>query len=109
APTSTETVTLLCDVEIRSTDTPCSRKHAKASARNPTWCHMSIDSIEISVMPLRCEIALSCAASSPGAFEITVPSHSGRSEEHTSELQSREKLVCRLLLEKKKNDAETQH
>src|SRR5690606_41230467 len=27
---------------------------------------------------------------------------SGRSEEHTSELQSREKLVCRLLLEKKK-------
>src|SRR5690606_41580631 len=28
-------------------------------------------------------------------------SHPGRSEEHTSELQSREKLVCRLLLEKK--------
>src|SRR5690606_7793264 len=28
----------------------------------------------------------------------------GRSEEHTSELQSRENLVCRLLLEKKKPD-----
>src|SRR5207302_3804990 len=28
-----------------------------------------------------------------------------RSEEHTSELQSRENLVCRLLLEKKKNNA----
>src|SRR5690606_413857 len=28
-----------------------------------------------------------------------------RSEEHTSELQSRENLVCRLLLEKKKRDA----
>src|SRR6266700_4314112 len=27
-----------------------------------------------------------------------------RSEEHTSELQSRENLVCRLLLEKKKTD-----
>src|SRR5690606_40355897 len=27
-----------------------------------------------------------------------------RSEEHTSELQSRENLVCRLLLEKKKQD-----
>src|SRR3712207_7901000 len=27
----------------------------------------------------------------------------GRSEEHTSELQSRQYLVCRLLLEKKKN------
>src|SRR3712207_7931163 len=30
--------------------------------------------------------------------------HDGRSEEHTSELQSRQYLVCRLLLEKK-NDA----
>src|SRR5690606_41391085 len=30
------------------------------------------------------------------------PSHHPRSEEHTSELQSRENLVCRLLLEKKK-------
>src|SRR5690606_41067979 len=29
-------------------------------------------------------------------------SFEGRSEEHTSELQSRENLVCRLLLEKKK-------
>src|SRR2546421_6207781 len=28
----------------------------------------------------------------------------GRSEEHTSELQSRSDLVCRLLLEKKKNE-----
>src|SRR5699024_12574013 len=31
-------------------------------------------------------------------------SSSSRSEEHTSELQSRFDLVCRLLLEKKKND-----
>src|SRR3712207_7184277 len=30
------------------------------------------------------------------------PSRSVRSEEHTSELQSRQYLVCRLLLEKKK-------
>src|SRR3712207_7784508 len=29
----------------------------------------------------------------------------GRSEEHTSELQSRQYLVCRLLLEKKKKNA----
>src|SRR5690606_41326461 len=29
--------------------------------------------------------------------------HAARSEEHTSELQSRENLVCRLLLEKKKS------
>src|SRR2546422_3570679 len=31
----------------------------------------------------------------------------GRSEEHTSELQSRLHLVCRLLLEKKKNRQQT--
>src|SRR5215471_543067 len=43
-----------------------------------------------------------------GAFEGTTPLQfheigSLRSEEHTSELQSRRDLVCRLLLEKKKN------
>src|SRR5690606_11539678 len=34
-------------------------------------------------------------------FRIKNPEKFGRSEEHTSELQSRENLVCRLLLEKK--------
>src|SRR3712207_8609943 len=40
----------------------------------------------------------------------TVPAGPGarkRSEEHTSELQSRQYLVCRLLLEKKKNQRVT--
>src|SRR5438477_7941125 len=39
-----------------------------------------------------------------GAYSITAAlgSASGRSEEHTSELQSHVNLVCRLLLEKKK-------
>src|SRR3712207_8250393 len=32
-----------------------------------------------------------------------------RSEEHTSELQSRQYLVCRLLLEKKNNNDRNQH
>src|SRR5688572_31751105 len=32
-----------------------------------------------------------------------------RSEEHTSELQSQSNLVCRLLLEKKKNKKKIQH
>src|SRR6266511_5875350 len=44
-----------------------------------------------------------CAARSrpgPGTGSARRPP---RSEEHTSELQSRENLVCRLLLEKKKN------
>src|SRR2546421_1938782 len=34
--------------------------------------------------------------------------HDDRSEEHTSELQSRSDLVCRLLLEKKKKNQEDQ-
>src|SRR5947199_7156184 len=37
-----------------------------------------------------------------------VPWHVGRSEEHTSELQSLRHLVCRLLLEKKKQKAPTE-
>src|SRR5690606_40925549 len=39
-------------------------------------------------------------SSAAGAGATAPPAH--RSEEHTSELQSRENLVCRLLLEKKK-------
>src|SRR5690606_42031853 len=35
--------------------------------------------------------------------ELVDPTTGERSEEHTSELQSRENLVCRLLLEKKKS------
>src|SRR5690349_25093665 len=45
-------------------------------------------------------------AATPHDLEIavngTVVARSHRSEEHTSELQSRRDLVCRLLLEKKK-------
>src|SRR6476620_12186480 len=38
----------------------------------------------------------------PGRVHPRCIRHSARSEEHTSELQSRQYLVCRLLLEKKK-------
>src|SRR2546422_8469086 len=38
-----------------------------------------------------------------------VLAHLTRSEEHTSELQSRLHLVCRLLLEKKKQQSSTQY
>src|SRR3712207_8903427 len=52
-------------------------------------------------------IAGGCAllAISPIALAPKGPSDDGfsRSEEHTSELQSRQYLVCRLLLEKKNN------
>src|SRR5690606_41025023 len=48
----------------------------------------------------------SCNSSRQPVWHRTTRSRcgrSGRSEEHTSELQSRENLVCRLLLEKKKS------
>src|SRR5690606_27335788 len=41
-------------------------------------------------------------AVTPSVPGRTIRGLAGRSEEHTSELQSRENLVCRLLLEKKK-------
>src|SRR3989475_3231259 len=41
--------------------------------------------------------------SEPGVAEMLEPPQQARSEEHTSELQSQSNLVCRLLLEKKKN------
>src|SRR3712207_7506103 len=50
----------------------------------------SIDEVKLKLH----EMGLSLKDSGPGA----------RSEEHTSELQSRQYLVCRLLLEKKIND-----
>src|SRR3712207_8732369 len=42
-----------------------------------------------------------------GLPNVTCTPHLGRSEEHTSELQSRQYLVCRLLLEKKKRSLHT--
>src|SRR5690606_42084139 len=52
------------------------------------------------------EADLHVAEPHPGGDRHTVPL--GRSEEHTSELQSRENLVCRLLLEKKKKKIRTE-
>src|SRR5699024_11835333 len=47
-----------------------------------------------------CESSTRCTLRLPGALPSSA--HCRRSEEHTSELQSRFDLVCRLLLEKKK-------
>ena len=41
-------------------------------------------------------------SNSPGVYRMLDKKNQVRSEEHTSELQSRRNLVCRLLLEKKK-------
>src|SRR3712207_7527295 len=46
--------------------------------------------------------------SPPRTWSSPSPPSSRRSEEHTSELQSRQYLVCRLLLEKKNNKFDDQ-
>src|SRR2546422_5579956 len=46
-------------------------------------------------------------ALAPGGYELVATRTVPRSEEHTSELQSRLHLVCRLLLEKKKKTQPT--
>src|SRR2546422_2544532 len=65
---------------------PCWISAARWSARRSGW-------------PSR-----TSASWSPKAWDEEAPARRPRSEEHTSELQSRLHLVCRLLLEKKKKD-----
>src|SRR2546422_1714890 len=50
-------------------------------------------------------VFMSAAAPTSSSRPISTRLPISRSEEHTSELQSRLHLVCRLLLEKKKNSA----
>src|SRR5690349_24122931 len=45
------------------------------------------------------------AVAGSGILPLCAPTLALRSEEHTSELQSRRDLVCRLLLEKKKSSS----
>src|SRR2546421_3847748 len=55
-------------------------------------------------------ISLSLSVSSEDKFwKHLTPDRWFRSEEHTSELQSRSDLVCRLLLEKKKKNKKLQN
>src|SRR6266511_5041659 len=59
---------------------------------------------EIYTLSLHDALPISGSSTVPGASiqVVSAPFDTWRSEEHTSELQSRENLVCRLLLEKKK-------
>src|SRR5690625_5521722 len=64
--------------------------------------------IGILIKNIHCQVPVSCKITAP-TFGPTIADRpcilpSIRSEEHTSELQSRGHLVCRLLLEKKKKD-----
>src|SRR3712207_8588232 len=55
-----------------------------------------------SAMRFSPDLAKSCRRGLAASFATVTAAVLHRSEEHTSELQSRQYLVCRLLLEKKK-------
>src|SRR5690606_33492282 len=68
-----------------------------APPASPSRQRRRLTKLAVGVWPAR----KSCGA--VGVASLLTPStQRSRSEEHTSELQSRENLVCRLLLEKKK-------
>src|SRR5437660_9785911 len=57
--------------------------------------------LQLALLP-RESIAEASSPDNKKEVQIDIPLNVSRSEEHTSELQSRGHLVCRLLLEKKK-------
>src|SRR3712207_8745004 len=92
----------------RSTLFPYTTLFRSRAVRRAPRAHAR-DHVEPVVVPLLAEVQLGRAAlveadghdaaAEPGRRDCGL-----RSEEHTSELQSRQYLVCRLLLEKKKTE-----
>src|SRR5207249_11662334 len=78
----------------RSSDLHCAR------ATPPIWCWST---------PVICCRAIHLPRTSAAMTSASRNRSSMRSEEHTSELQSRFDLVCRLLLEKKKRQTGYDH
>src|SRR2546430_7721520 len=58
--------------------------------------------LEASSWPSRTRVSPARFSHGAGVGHLLASNQVGRSEEHTSELQSQSNLVCRLLLEKKK-------
>src|SRR5206468_8360519 len=75
----------------RSTLFPYTTLFRSKTASIAAWAHFSPSALETPIAPTTWPLIT--RGSAPGGR---------RSEEHTSELQSRSDLVCRLLLEKKK-------
>src|SRR5690606_40301198 len=85
----------------RFTDRSSARKASKLSASR-----MGVLFTSISIRPSICLLSTNgpLYGGNNGFCVKSIFFQELRSEEHTSELQSRENLVCRLLLEKKKKE-----
>src|SRR6266487_5885149 len=77
---------------------PAPTSQTRSPTPGPSLASASARTSDLVIIPSRCSKAASCSAHRAGARRA-----GQRSEEHTSELQSPVHLVCRLLLEKKKN------
>src|SRR3712207_7191887 len=82
----------------RSTLFPYTTLFRSARVRNPALARLDADATLASGARDRER------AAAPEDLDSHPARTAGRSEEHTSELQSRQYLVCRLLLEKKKRN-----
>src|SRR3712207_8439335 len=71
--------------------------------RSPNMYGSGIGVLDSVISRTRCGGTISVLSSRTRAM-VSTSRTVERSEEHTSELQSRQYLVCRLLLEKKKHD-----
>src|SRR3712207_8184287 len=76
---------------------PCVHFTSSAKISSCGFVSICARSLSSSVLFV-CLPSVRCAS----GWTYTLPLNTPRSEEHTSELQSRQYLVCRLLLEKKK-------
>src|SRR2546430_4130179 len=74
-------------------------------ARGAIALHQEFSTPPRRLSPVPSRSALTHSARSWSAPELPSKTPESRSEEHTSELQSQSNLVCRLLLEKKKDTA----
>src|SRR3712207_7157510 len=83
--------------------TPLSRSPGQSSHR-PRPQRLTAMKPPISRILAVTVVFLAGVASPAPAQVVEIENLQTRSEEHTSELQSRQYLVCRLLLEKKKHD-----
>src|SRR5690606_31776474 len=70
------------------------------------YANFQIESAQVQIADDKSDMFITISIDEGDIYRIADARVAGRSEEHTSELQSRENLVCRLLLEKK-NSAKT--
>src|SRR3989441_8074800 len=76
----------------------------RSVVRRAPWAHLAAAAAPVALAGLGWGLWL---ARHRGGLDPAMAMNYGRSEEHTSELQSLAYLVCRLLLEKKKHDLHT--